>query len=149
MKTYVLAIASFSAFAAIQARPAEPIMAPTLSAQAVPLTGTLFNSDLERARIDAAQRKPKNAVQTEAPAEERYQIHGWVRRDDGDTTVWVDGQMVGPVLSSVAAKVGAGIVGGPSGHGISIHQQVTVRTENAVVAKPLQRPKKRKAARAP
>jgi hypothetical protein len=49
----------------------------------------------------------------------------------------------------VATKIGAGVVGGPAGHGISIHQQLTVRSENAGAAKLVKPTKKRKAARAP
>jgi hypothetical protein len=56
------------------------------------LTGTLFFSDKERARLDQIRNRPKTAVTIDGePDDGRSVINGYVRRSDGRITVWVDG----------------------------------------------------------
>lgn len=130
----------------VSASPAAPAAPQT---PAAPLTGTLFNSAAERAKIEAGLRRSKFTAQQAAAEDEPNLIHGWIRRGDGDTTVWVDGRMIGPLGAPLAAKVAAGSVGSPSGATILIREQVTVRSESPATTRARPRSKRHKTTRAP
>jgi hypothetical protein len=140
MKIGAMAIASsLAALVSTLALAAEPAVAPVPPAQALPLTGTLFNSDAERAKLDTAQRRSKSATPQTATQEERNQIHGWIRRGDGDTTVWVDGVLVGPIGTELSNKVGSTSVGSPIGLRIKNDSSISARESAPGSSKSAQR----------
>lgn len=127
----VFAAARIMSVYAQSASPAQPPMV----VPAPRLTGTLFNSAAERARIDAELLKPKGAQKATMAEEDQYLINGWIQRGDGDTTVWVDGRMIGPLNEKHASKVGAGSVGGIPDSANWINKQVKVDSKNVSVGK--------------
>ncbi|MBL8515024.1 MAG: hypothetical protein JNJ55_13615, partial [Betaproteobacteria bacterium] len=77
-----------------------PISAPSPQAS---LTGTLFFSSQERAKLDKA-RRTGSVLEPDKPAEAPLIINGVVKRGDGSTSVWVNGALVDPVSDTLAAK---------------------------------------------
>ncbi len=65
----------------------------TLGSAEVPLTGTLFFSQEQRARMDRVRRSGRVPTDEGVTSDvQRSTINGFVKRSDGKTTVWVDGQ---------------------------------------------------------
>ena len=78
------------------------------------LTGTLFNTQEQRERLDRARRRG-GAPEAEvvAPVEgERSVINGFVKRSDGRNTVWVDDVMKRDPRSEVVEQLEPNVVGG-------------------------------------
>ena len=79
------------------------------------LDGRLFFSALERQRLDAARRRGLVLSSTgELPDSQPSVLNGFVKRSDGKTAVWVDGEGRWDALGKNAAALMPTIVGGPA-----------------------------------
>ncbi|MEP7156687.1 MAG: hypothetical protein ABI905_12990 [Betaproteobacteria bacterium] len=91
-----------------------------------PLSGTLFFTDQERARMDRA-RKSGVAMTADgmlAPAPPSV-LNGFVKRSDGQTTIWVDGQPRPNVQGTNVQQLRPQDVGG-------VHESLKIRVSGPV-----------------
>ena len=126
------------------AEPASSASAPISGiATQQPLTGTLFYSGNERARLDKA-RRTGSELDTDAPAlRPPLVISGVVKRSDGSTSVWIDGSLVDPVSETIASKLSSSSVGHPDSLRLATGERL--RVTDRTTAKP-SRAKSRKRA---
>jgi hypothetical protein len=78
------------------------------------LTGTLFNTQEQRERLDRVRQRggvPEDEV-VAAEEPERSVINGFVKRSDGRNTVWVDDVMKRDPRSEVVEQLEPNVVGG-------------------------------------
>lgn len=107
--------------------PVQATQPPTSPPPDAAFAGTLFYTDAERAKLDRA-RKSGGPIPDDAENAPPSVINGMVKRGDGQTTVWVDGVMVGQLDAVLARKVSAGSVGNPeAGLRISVADRLAVK----------------------
>lgn len=123
----VLAPSAGIAAAVVAPAAPSPAQADKPSTASTAFFGTLFYSDAERAKLDRA-RKSGGALPDDNENSPASVINGMVKRGDGQTTVWVDGVMVGQLDAVLARKVSAGSVGNPeAGLRISVADRLAVK----------------------
>ena len=94
----------------------QPPPLPTATPEVTkPLEGRLFFSPQQRQQIDTARRRGfvsgDNGQLVEAPPSV---INGFVKRSDGNTAVWVDGDVRWNTSTRIVGSLSPGDVGGPS-----------------------------------
>ncbi len=126
--------------------PSLPGLPQAIPSEVQPLPGTLFFSREQRDRLDNARKRGDvvaegDVVFRESPSA----ISGYLRRSDGNTTVWVDGKAYPNAAQTLAQRVQPGDVGLSDESHIKI---LSTSDTPAVIAKPGKktRPPKRKAA---
>ena len=79
------------------------------------LDGRLFYSAQERQRLDNARKRGLIVGDTSSPLETPPSVlNGFVKRSDGNTAVWVDGDVLWNTNTRVVGSLSPGDVGGPS-----------------------------------
>jgi hypothetical protein len=116
-------------------------LSATRPSASAPLTGTLFHSETERARLDQAQRTRGIASRPTRPDGESLTINGWVRHSSNETSVWIDGKLIGPVDTKLAERLNAQSVGNPGISFVSSDRQVSVKSSPSTSPRGKTRPK--------
>lgn len=111
-----LASTAQTALAVVPAATQQPPPLPTATPEVTkPLEGRLFFSPQQRQQIDTARRRGfvsgDNGQLVEAPPSV---LNGFVKRSDGNTAVWVDGDVRWNANSRSVGSLSPGDVGGPS-----------------------------------
>lgn len=108
-----LASTAQTALAVVPAATQQP--PPVTPEVTKPLEGRLFFSPQQRQQIDTARRRGfvsgDNGQLVEAPPSV---LNGFVKRSDGNTAVWVDGDVRWNANSRSVGSLSPGDVGGPS-----------------------------------
>ena len=118
----------------------DPALPGTLPEAAKRLEGRLFFSPQERQRMDEARKRGlvtgNDGQAVEAPASV---LNGFVKRGDGNTTVWVDGVPRWNATGKSTDRLLPSDVGGPAvylkatvGDAVAIPQKHTKRVKKAV-----------------
>ncbi len=108
-----------------------------------PLTGRLFFSDAERARLDKARKDGVQILDGEVVARSP-QLNGFVKSTDGRTTYWVDGSQRVQGSVATAASVPSSMTGGEPSVMLKPSTSPTSAATTGKTDKPL-RPPPRKA----
>ena len=115
-----LASTAQTALAVVPAATQQP--PPVTPEVTKPLEGRLFFSPQQRQQIDTARRRGfvsgDNGQLVEAPPSV---LNGFVKRSDGNTAVWVDGDVRWNANSRSVGSLSPGDVGGPSEYVKSIN----------------------------
>lgn len=93
---------------------AAAVSEPPINSRATTLTGTLFNTREQRERLDRARQRGgviEDNVETIIEPK-RSVINGFVKRDDGHNTVWVDDVMNRNPRTEVIEQLEPSMVGG-------------------------------------
>ena len=111
-----LASTAQTAMVVVPAATQQPPPLPTVTPEVTkPLEGRLFFSPQQRQQIDTARRRGfvsgDNGQLVEAPPSV---LNGFVKRSDGNTAVWVDGDVRWNANSRSVGSLSPGDVGGPS-----------------------------------
>ena len=90
--------------------------APTVTPEMTKrLDGRLFYSAQERQRLDNARKRGSLVGETGSPFEAPPSVlNGFIKRSDGKTAVWVDGEVRWDALGKNTAALVPTIVGGPA-----------------------------------
>ena len=90
--------------------------APTVTPEMTKrLDGRLFYSAQERQRLDNARKRGLVVGDTGSPTETPPSVlNGFVKRSDGNTAVWVDGDVRWNTNTRIVGSLSPGDVGGPS-----------------------------------
>ena len=134
-----LASTAQTAIIVVPAATQQPPPLPTATPEVTkPLEGRLFFSPQQREQIDTARRRGfvsgDNGQLVEAPPSV---INGFVKRSDGNTAVWVDGDVRWNANSRSVGSLSPGDVGGPS-----VYLKSTSGEAKALVPKPVATNKK-------
>ena len=118
-----LASTAQTAMVVVPAATQQPPPLPTATPEVTkPLEGRLFFSPQQRQQIDTARRRGfvsgDNGQLVEAPPSV---LNGFVKRSDGNTAVWVDGDVRWNANSRSVGSLSPGDVGGPSEYVKSIN----------------------------
>jgi hypothetical protein len=83
-----------------------------------PLSGTLFFSDMDRSQLDRARDQVKRGGKTQEIVSNRLSsnmvINGFVKRNDGNTTIWVDDALKTKISAAQSAALYPLMVGSPA-----------------------------------
>ena len=108
----VLATATASVAQSGSAPPAAPSAVNAIAPLTPPLAGTLFFGQEQRARMDRSRdRGPAFAVDGVNIEGSRSTINGFVKRSDGISTVWVDGDYKSVSDANMLARIQSTSVG--------------------------------------
>lgn len=83
-------------------------------ASEVPLSGTLFHSDSERAKLERASLGSNDTHRIAQRELKEFTVAGVVKRSDNRTVVWIDGDMIDLADLSLSQKLSAEAVGNPN-----------------------------------
>lgn len=113
------------------------------------LDGRLFFSPLERQRIDSARKRGIDPVNDEQLSDGQAPIlNGFVKRSDGNTVVWVDGNLRWNARTAGTSSLAPIDVGGPASYLKATSENSTVQSPKRVMrAKPLVKTRGKKSTR--
>lgn len=107
-----LSVATGSAAQGVSAPSAAPSAVDKLAPVTQPLAGTLFFGQQQRDRMDRARKRGELSADGDAEEPAPSVLNGFVKRSDGQSAIWVDGQPRYNVRSDGARRLQPSDVGG-------------------------------------
>ena len=109
-----LAVATGSATQGVSVASTAPSAVNEMGQSTRPLAGTLFFGQQQRDQMDRARKRGGLSVEGVTDEPESSTLNGFVKRSDGQSAIWIDGQPRFNVQGENVRRLQPGDVGGPA-----------------------------------